>query len=193
MLWAITSYFNPMGYKSRPANYRTFRKYLTAPLLAVELSFTGTFELQPGDADILVQLTGGDVLWQKELLLNLALRHLPRDCDTVAWVDCDVVFSNDQWPRQARDALKPFSLVQLFSERCNLARDARPDSSGWGPIETRREAIGYAIATGGLKPDDVRVAGAPISLGAPTPGLAWVARRTLLDRHGLYDGCIIGG
>jgi len=49
MLWAITSYFNPMGYKSRPANYRTFRKYLTAPLLAVELSFTGTFELQPGD------------------------------------------------------------------------------------------------------------------------------------------------
>ncbi len=192
MLWAITSYFNPAGYKSRLANCRTFRKHLAAPLLAVELSFTGSFELQPSDADILVQLTGGDVLWQKERLLNVALHHLPNDCDTVAWVDCDVVFSNDQWPQQARDALQRLDLIQLFSDRCNLARDARRDSSGWGPAESRRQAIGYAIATGRLKPDDLRIPGASMLLGAPSPGLAWAARRTLLDRHGLYDARIIG-
>jgi len=192
MLWAITSYFNPVGYKSRLANYRTFRKFLAAPLLAVELSFTGSFELQPGDADILVQLTGGDVLWQKERLLNVGLRHLPPDCDAVAWLDCDVVFWNDQWSRQARDALNRFSLVQLFSERCNLARDARRDSSGWSPVESRRRAIGQAIAAGQLKPDDLRVAGASVVFGAPTPGLAWAARRTLLDKHGLYDRRIVG-
>ena len=192
MLWAITSYFNPVGYKSRLANYRTFRKFLAAPLLAVELSFTGSFELQPGDADILVQLTGGDVLWQKERLLNVGLRHLPPDCDAVAWLDCDVVFSNDRWSRQARDALSRFSLVQLFSERCNLARDARLDSTGWSPVESRRRAIGQAIAAGQLKPDDLRVAGASVVFGAPTPGLAWAARRTLLDKHGLYDRRIVG-
>jgi hypothetical protein len=29
-------------------------------------------------------------------------------------------------------------------------------------------------------------------VGAPIPGLAWAARRSLLERHGLYDGCVIG-
>ncbi len=193
MLWTITSYFNPAGYQSRLANYRTFKKHLAAPLLAVESSFTGSFELQPGDADILVQLTGGAVLWQKERLLNVALRHLPNDCDTIAWADCDVVFSNDQWPRQARDALNTFALVQLFSERFNPARDARLGSSGWSPIESRRQAIGSAIATGRLKADDLPIAGASFQLGGLSTGLAWAARRTLLDRHGLYDARIVGG
>ncbi len=193
MLWTITSYFNPAGYKSRLANYRTFKEHHATPLLAVELSFTGSFELQPGDADILVQLTGGDVLWQKERLLNVALRHLPNDCDTIAWVDCDVVFSNDQWPQQAREALNTFALIQLFSERWHLARDTRLDSSGWSPIESRRGAIGHAIATGRFKPDDLPIAGGSFRLGALSTGLAWAARRTLLDRHGLYDARIVGG
>ena len=193
MLWAITSYFNPAGYKSRLANYRRFRKHLAAPLLAVELSFTGSFELEPGDADILVQLTGGDVLWQKERLLNVALHHMPNDCDIIAWVDCDVLFSNDQWPQQARDALNTFALIQLFSERWHLARDARLDSSGWSPIESRRQAIGHAIASGWLKPAELAVGGGSFRRGPLSTGLAWAARRTLLDRHGLYDARIVGG
>ena len=192
MLWAITAYFNPAGYKSRLANYRTFRKHLAAPLLAVELSFTGSFELQAGDADVLVQLTGGDVLWQKERLLNVALRHLPNDCDTVAWVDCDVVFSNDQWPRHARDALNTFSLVQLFSERCNLARSATVGSPASAVIESVSHSLRFKIATGQVEPDDLRVAGGTWTRSA-SAGFAWAAHRTLLEKHGLYDGRIIGG
>ena len=142
MLWAITSYFNPAGYKSRLANYRTFRKHSAAPLLAVELSFTGSFELQPGDADILVQLTEGDVLWQKERLLNIGLRHLPGPCDAVAWLDCDIIFAADDWAERARAALSTFSLVQLFSERCNLARCATRDPDGWSPVELRAPGSG---------------------------------------------------
>ena len=46
MLWAITSFFNPAGYKSRLTNYRLFRSRLDVPLVAVELSFTGEFELR---------------------------------------------------------------------------------------------------------------------------------------------------
>ena len=45
MLWAITSYFNPMQYQRRRANYRLFRKYLRVPLVAVELSYGPDFEL----------------------------------------------------------------------------------------------------------------------------------------------------
>ena len=65
-MWAITSYFNPVGYRRRLSNYRTFRADLAVPLVAVELSFDGRFELTDDDADILIQLSGGAVLWQKD-------------------------------------------------------------------------------------------------------------------------------
>ena len=59
--WAITSYFNPGGFKSRLQNYKTFRKHLNIPLIAVELSFNGKFELKSSDADILIQIKGRDI------------------------------------------------------------------------------------------------------------------------------------
>src|SRR5215204_6644330 len=91
-LWAITSYFNPMRYGRRLANYRLFREHLKVPLLTVELSFGAEdFELREGEADILVQLRGQDILWQKERLLNVALGELPSGCTKVVWLDCDVV------------------------------------------------------------------------------------------------------
>ena len=78
-LWAVTSYFNPAGYHRKLPNYRTFRKQLAVPLLAVELSHSDKFELEPNDADVLVQLNGGNVMWQKERLLNVGISHLPND------------------------------------------------------------------------------------------------------------------
>src|SRR5215204_4074910 len=95
-LWAITSYFNPMRYGRRLANYRLFREHLPLPLIPVELSFgANDFELREGEADVLIQLRGQDVLWQKERLLNVALGELPSGCTKVVWLDCDVVFGED--------------------------------------------------------------------------------------------------
>jgi hypothetical protein len=59
------SYFNPIGSRRRLANYRVFRNSLAAPLLTVEWSPQGRFELDPTDADVLVQISGGDLMWQK--------------------------------------------------------------------------------------------------------------------------------
>jgi hypothetical protein len=44
-LWAITSYFNPMKYQRRRANYRLFRERLGVPLVTVELAYGPDFEL----------------------------------------------------------------------------------------------------------------------------------------------------
>ena len=73
-MWAITTYFNPVQYKRRLSNYKIFRANLGIPLVTVELSFDGRFELTNRDADILIQISGGAVLWQKERLLNVALK-----------------------------------------------------------------------------------------------------------------------
>src|SRR5262245_59277853 len=96
-LWAISSYYNPQGYWRRQQNYRLFRQHLTVPLLTVELTFDGRFELSGDDADLMVRCTGGDVMWQKERLLNIALARLPTNCEHVAWIDCDVVFERKNW------------------------------------------------------------------------------------------------
>ena len=74
-MWAMTSYINPMRYKRRFTNYKMFREKLGIPLVTVELSFDGHFELTDKDADILIQISGGAVLWQQNRLLNVALNR----------------------------------------------------------------------------------------------------------------------
>ena len=44
-MWAVTSYYNPARFRRRLANYKTFRANLAVPLVTVELSFDGNFEL----------------------------------------------------------------------------------------------------------------------------------------------------
>ena len=113
-LWAITCYFNPIGYRRRLENYRIFRERLIVPLVTVELSQNDDYHLRPGDADILVQIKCPDLLWQKERLLNIGLQSVPRDCDTVAWLDCDVVFESDDWPERASNLLETCQIVMPF-------------------------------------------------------------------------------
>ena len=191
MLWGITSFFNPAGYKSRLSNYRLFRSRLKVPLAVVELSFTGKFELQDADAEILIQISGGDVMWQKERLLNIALGALPTECDIVAWVDCDVIFASDDWPERARRALKTSPIVQLFSERCNLVAGAVDDSPGLSSVEMKVLGAAYKFVTGTLRLEDMCMPGS-LLLGLCTNGLAWASSRRLLQKHGFYDARIIG-
>ena len=63
---------------------------------------------------------------------------------------------------------------------------ARQESSEWGPIETTVPGLGYEFATGRL---ELRTGGPR----RPSAGLAWVARRSLLEKHQLYDARVIGG
>src|SRR5262245_46174241 len=154
-LWAITCHFNPVGYHRRLQNYHTFRQHLAVPLVTVELAFNGSFELRGSDADILVQLRGGDVLWQKERLLNLALKSLPDSCDKVAWLDCDVVFESQDWAVRANQALDDFGLLHLFHERHNLPPDAMLDQLHSWDAEPTAQSVVYKIDTGEATPEEL--------------------------------------
>jgi hypothetical protein len=182
MLYAITTYFNPARYRSRLANYRVFRDHMSEPLIAVELSFDGRCELAAPDATLLIQVRAQDVMFQKERLLNLALDHLPADCDAVAWIDCDAMLAGD-WARRASDALRTHRLVQLFSTQINLGRGGE-----------RQTVFGTSVArkflSGEMTLRDFAAEAAPVPRTAW--GLAWAAPRDLLDRHRFYDACIAG-
>jgi hypothetical protein len=191
-VWAITSYFNPVGYRRRLSNYRIFRSNLAVPLVTVELSFDGRFELTSNDADILVQISGGAVLWQKERLLNIAIKSVPENAEeNIAWLDCDVIFERPDWMHEAAQKLNEANVVQLFSDLIDL----RPEScqSEYRALSPTGHGIVSAINKGGLKQLDAAVE-SRTDIRQPFPtGMAWAARRKILENHGLYDAMIIGG
>lgn len=189
-LWAVCCLFNPCGYKRRLSNYHLFRSNLPVPLLTVELSFDGAFALRADDADLLVQINGGAVLWQKERLLNRGVAHLPAACTAVAVLDADLIFKKLDWPQAALAALDTVPVVQLFSEVLHM-----PDR--WKPGEPAMAlTVQYSLTLGlqrGYSLVACLGAQAGDGRGAYCGGFAHAYRRTLLDARGLFDANIVGG
>ena len=161
-MWAITAYYNPVRYKRRLLNYRIFRANLGVPLVTMELSFDGRFELTHDDADILIQVSGGAVLWQKERLLNVAIKSVPKIAKNIAWLDCDVIFERTDWMHEAELKLNEANIVQLYSDLVDLGPEdyqsnikhhgLRPSGHGiisLGLVQTNAvswEAVRFALA-----------------------------------------------
>jgi hypothetical protein len=188
-LWAITCYFNPAGYRRRFVNYRIFRDRLNVPLIAVELGYDKRYDLHENDAEVVVRLPGKDILWQKERLLNVALRSLPNRCRKVVWLDCDVVFEAADWAKRTSLLLDRFALVQPFAYVHRAHADWHPGGGSPRGSEVRR-SIPSIVASGMPIASCLAVSSAEAK---SSPGYAWAANRELLEQHQLYDACIIGG
>ena len=185
-LWAITSFFNASGSARRLENYRRFRAALPVPLATIELGFGGRWHLSSRDADLYVAIDDGDVLWQKERLLNLLLPRLPATCRHVAWLDADVLFTERDWPRRAAEVLAHAPIAQLYSSLRYLG----PASTGGVGCETRAPSMAAEVRSGRSAASVLERA---TDREGAAPGMAWVARRELLARHGFFDTAVIGG
>lgn len=191
-IWGLTSYYNPIGYTSRRINYKKFRAHLDVPLLTVELSTSGSFELEPGDADILIRAEAKSIMFQKERLFNIGLAQLPSNADYVVWLDCDMIFGSRGWVSQIGDVLADFPITQCFSELVDLEKDADPDLSASAAYDPSSYAVAHLMKKGLWSPDDFRP---PSSrrLRRGAVGGALAGRREFLERHGFYDAMILGG
>ena len=192
-LWALTAFYNPASYETKSANYARFRRGLAeagVPLLTVELAFgDAPFELGTGDADQLVQLRGGDVLWQKERLLNIGLTALPEGCDKVAWLDGDVLFARPDWATETARLLDEYVVVQPFSHCVRLPRGAFSCEPATLPAGPGEGELFHGMAWGLWAKG--RQSLAHYADHGHT-GFAWAARRDVLSRHGLYDANLLG-
>jgi hypothetical protein len=191
----VTSYFNPMKSYRRLTNYKAFRSRLDAPLLTVELSFDGQFELTPVDADHLIQVSGGDVMWQKERLLNIALGAVPEDVENVAWIDCDVVFESRNWPQAAEKALKSERIIQLFSEVRYLDRFSTDKLEFNAIPELVRLSAGSQLPNGEFKDVCLVKPASPDAPKVPWPanGFAFAAKKSIICDVKLYDHGVLDG
>jgi len=199
--WGITTFYNPVNYKNKYKNYMLFReksKEQGLKLLTVELAFGNKpFELKKTDAEIVVRIRGNEsnILWQKERMLNIGLKHLPKDCDKVAWLDCDIIFKNNDWIKDSSNLLEKYIVLQLFSQSARLSKnvldltDEQFQKLKIGPHDgSRVHGIVYGVSKFGT-----RVIGSDF-LKQGTQGFAWAARRAVLDKIHFYDkGIVYGG
>jgi hypothetical protein len=183
-LCLITSYFNWNKYKTKRKNFDLFLNTLKRSglqFLIVECALAGSqYELRP--AGNVIQVMSNSVLWQKERLLNIALRHVPEQITKVAWIDGDVIFTNPTWAVETSSQLERYSVVQLFDSAVRLP----PGSFSYKGIGDWYRSFGYAYSSS----PDVLLKGASAEHGHS--GFAWAARRECLDALGFYDGCIAG-
>ena len=188
--WVVTSYYNPCGYRSRRTNYHHFQSALKAPLLTIELARPGHFELEDGDADLLVRVESEDVMWHKERLLNLSLEHLPPACTELAWVDCDVIFESEAWVDEAARALETYPLVQCFTQMKYLPSDFALSMPLGAQVTSSRASLGARRQRG----EDVFTPGEASFADAvrhgfawgSAAGVAWCMRRATLARSIIF-------
>jgi hypothetical protein len=181
---AVTSFFNPLNYRSRREHYDTFRAELERNGVTL-YTIEGYF---PGSAPTLTsydRVTGvelSSVLWHKERLLNLLIAALPERYTKVAWLDCDLIFADPAWHERTADSLDSYGMVQCFGDVLQLrpgAKNPYPgDSLGPGFAKALADSAGFGYS-------GIRVHG--------RTGFAWAARRDFLQDVGLYDTHILGG
>jgi hypothetical protein len=120
MLTAVCAYFNPLGSRARERAYARFRAGLEAAgvaLVCAEQTFAGVPRVG-GDGDLSV--VAGDLLWQKECLLQLGVgKALAAGASRLLLLDADILFETpDAWARIDRsfddlDWFQPFESVAL--------------------------------------------------------------------------------
>ena len=173
----ITCFFNWGDFKTPSRNLHRFLRQMKIdeiPVYGVELSLTGQFTTHEDPNWIHIKVSKENVCFQKEACLNLVEKIVPEKYTKIAWIDCDFVFTNKNWYKDASEKLDRYKLVQLFSyyiagnERGEIIRESKSLMFSGGPKKNHTH-------------------------GGP-PGCAWAAKRTLwTESMGLYPYAILGG
>jgi hypothetical protein len=185
-LCVIVPFFNPCHSAWRRDNFTTLAQTLNSSGVewrAIECVFGNRQPELPEDGHVR-GIRSESVLWQKERLVNAALRDLPDQFTKIAWIDGDVVFSNSRWICDTSDALETLAVVQPFETAVRLPANASrlpPDEDHVGEVSF---AAMFRERTGTVEGHDYWAHG--------HTGFAWAARREWLEHTGLYEACLSG-
>lgn len=175
----ITCYFNWCGFTTPSRNFHRFLREMKKnnfPVFGVELSLTDNFETTGMCGWSQLKVKKENMCFQKEACLNLVEKKVPVQYTKIAWIDCDLTFSNTNWYHQASKKLERNKLIQLYTHGYNTDRYGR----------TVFEFPGLMYMKDKLPHKDwIKHAG--------FPGGAWAARRELWKYGGLYPYAVMGG
>lgn len=212
-LYAVTSVFNPLRYRSRHSLYLEFAEHMRragVTLVTAEVAF-GRREhvLTDHSNPYHLQLRTDQELWHKETAINLSVQRLSQlhpDWQYVSWIDADVHFNRDDWPQETVHALQHYAVVQPWSQAIDLDPDGQAFHApmwsfcharlnGLHPSDENPAATRGGDPYGATKAKHMTV---PVGIrgdirGWCHPGLAWAFRREAWDGlGGMFDLSIVG-
>lgn len=177
----ITPYTNTQQYKVRKKLYLQFAQYIKQcglDLFTVELAINDQpFEVTENNNPFHLQIRGNQEFWFKENLQQIMIDRLPKRYDTVLLIDGDCMFTNPNWIQDTLNQLEQTPVIQLWSQYVNLGPDLHQLDK---PTYSFTYTYNHSINTGKNK-----IYGAP--------GLAWGWKRSILDKIGMMECCIVGG
>jgi hypothetical protein len=125
-LYMICVVINPARSRTSIKLYTNFKKImekLKVKLITVECALDNSpFSVTtPNYEPFNIQVRTQSSFFQKERLVNIALKKLPMDARYVIVCDPEIEFANDNWVNDSIKALNVFKAVQLFEEAIFLS------------------------------------------------------------------------
>jgi len=189
-IWVVSSYFNFCGSLARLKNFNIFRdniKRYGLKLLCVEFNPLSNFEIQSNDVDMLLQLSGGDIMWQKERLINIGINLLPSDTDIVIVCDADVIFTDDKFIEKLKNGLDKYSVVQCFSIVHHLSPDKNATNFDYFNVDFKDEKIFFNRI-----PSCIMTYNLYGNFSSGSAGYIWAFRYKTIKNVKLFEHNIIG-
>lgn len=204
-LWVVTSYYNPCRWKTRRQNYDQFIDHLNSleiPHITIECVFCDEDWELPNNINI-IKTRADSLLWQKERLINLAVSWLPKECEYVAWLDCDIIFENLNIKQDIISELIKHPIVQTWETADKLEQDG---------INISEQSVSFAAVMNGIRPPAIPDNNSlnynlEYHMSKPQPadifsigrydthghtGYGWAMRREIFNQVGLYEHAIAG-
>lgn len=172
----VTSFFNFSDYKRPIQSARRFIRQMESqgvPLYGIELVIEGRKPIFEGLKNWKTVFAKEDaLLWQKERLLNSAIKSLPDGIRYVAAIDSDIEFQNPNWKAESIEKFKAGERVfQPFSEMIKTDEDGSTLQTHKA-TNSKRGKLGFF----------------------GNPGFGWAFDRVWFESiGGFYEGCILGG
>lgn len=184
----VTSYFNPTNSEIRLSSFRTFHARLSRigrPIFVAEFAKEGESSQLQGIPNVKTIL-GKDMLFQKERLINILLPRLIDKFENICWIDCDIVFLDQNPAERILDKLEHVEVVQA-GRRLYYAQP------GEVPSKYPNTGLRKFCRVMAYKQAAENQLSYPAEIDFSFPGGVWAARSEFLKDHQLYDKAILGG
>ena len=180
-LYVVLPYFNHCGFKRRRDLFIQFvERYAKTPGIRLVVSEAlGPAPLPRLPVWAHMKFRTDSRVWIKENLINTAVKSLPSDWATMAWIDADLEFLNKNWVRDTKKELQDADVVQMWHTAVNL-----------GPHEEALKidkSFAYMVVGSGTPWTQTD------KYGFWHPGYAWACTRAAFQKMGgLPDWAILG-
>lgn len=192
----VACYFNPGRSEYRKKAFDTWYQSIKHMNHRIVECVIGDGKPELPESEWISVVHTKNLLWHKEALINSVINKLPGRFKYIFWLDTDIIFTNSKWMIEGVEALKTKKIIQPFEYCIHLDKDEKKPSFDVDHYKKlsdrihernkkmwRSFASNHSRGLSGVSNYDIH----------GHVGLAWGARRSALERIGLYDKALIGG